>query len=149
MAVIGGLIGFVIAATLFWYLFSHRTYLNGQTPSQRGEHVSSFRVNFEGMATPTAVNYVYRVVGSPGTSVVVNYAKPDGSNVRVRVTLPWSIAVSNSAITPARRSLFFVDAISTSRGRVVELTCQNFVHDVQVSQETDKGSNASVVCSGF
>ena len=149
VAAVGGLIGIVVAATLFWYVVGHHTSVGGNVSSQLGERSSSLPVNFKGMAVPTSTNYVYRVVGPLGATAEISYAKPDGSDAQIRVTLPWSIAVSASVNQSSTRSLFFVSANSTVRGPGATVTCQTFIHGALVSEETDKGPRSSVVCSGF
>ena len=152
VAYVGGLIGLVIAATIFWYLFFHHGVITANTSSTPEEHATTFALNVKGLATPTATNYVYRVIGPPGTTASITYVNQDGSTGVVKhAVLPWSIATvtSDGGGLPAGSGQPPYISIRTNvRGANGPVTCQAFGDGKLFAQETtDKG--ATIVSCGF
>jgi hypothetical protein len=149
-AYIGGLIGFVIAMTVLWYLVSHRGVdYAGSTP---GEHATSFALKFKGIANPTATNYVYRVVGPPGTTATISYINQNGSSGDVKdVVLPWSIATVSSAgpdLPADAGQPPYVYVHTNASGANAKITCQAFGDGKLADQETSNAGSGIVWC-GF
>ncbi len=78
---VGGFIGFAIALSLFYFVLGHRSEISSQLSADRlGEHATSFRVDVKGLAKPTKLNYVYRVVGPAGTTAKISYVNQNGTS---------------------------------------------------------------------
>jgi CDP-diglyceride synthetase len=147
---VGGLIGLVVALTIFWFLVSHRGV--GVLASTPGEHATTFAIKAKGFATPTATNYVYRVIGPPGTTATISYVNQDGSTGYVQhAVLPWSIATvsSDGPDLPAGAGQPpYVYVHTNASGANAQITCQAFGDGTLSDQETSN-AGAGIVSCGF
>jgi hypothetical protein len=152
VAYIGGLIGFVIASTLVWFLISHRGIVPSNTSSSPEEHPTSFALNVKGLAAPTATNYVYRVIGPPGTTATITYTNQDGSSGNVKhAVLPWSIATvtTDGSGLPAGSGMPpYISIRTNARGANGPITCQAF-GDGKLSDQETSDEGATVISCGF
>jgi hypothetical protein len=150
VAYVGGLIGLVIAFAIFWFLISHRSV--DYSASAAGEHTTSFAITFKGRAMPTATNYVYRVIGPPGTTATITYVNQDGSSGDVQnVALPWSIATVTSdgpGLPAGSGQSPYISVRTNASAADTQITCQAFGDGKLFDQETSNTGSGIVSC-GF
>ncbi|HEY5437920.1 MAG TPA: MmpS family transport accessory protein [Acidimicrobiales bacterium] len=150
VAFVGGLIGLVVGLTIFWYLVSHRSI--DYSASAAGEHATTFALKVKGLATPTATNYVYRVIGPPHTTATITYVNQDGSSGEVQgVTLPWSIATVTSdgpGLPAGSGQSPYVSVRTNASAANTQITCQAFGDGKLFDQETSN-TGAGIVSCGF
>jgi hypothetical protein len=142
--VIGALLVFVVSRAAH-----DRVNHSYGVPTQQA---TKFPINVKGLAIPTSTNYVYRVVGPPGTTARISYVDQDGSDGNVtHAVLPWSISTvtSDGAGLPAGDGQpAYVQANTDAKAPNARVTCQAFADGKLVDQETATGSYAIVSC-GF
>jgi hypothetical protein len=150
VAYVGGLIGFVIAAIIFWFLVSHPGFARSNASSSPEEHATSFSLTVKGLATPTATNFVYRVIGPPGTTAAITYSNQDGTTGYVKhAVLPWSIATAASlgGGLPAGSGLPpYISVRTNARGAKGPDTCQAFGDGTLFDQETSDDGATTISC---
>jgi len=143
--------GLTIAMGLRYFIFSHQQVIaSAITQARLGEHATSFPVDAKGLATPTKLNYVYRVIGPAGVTAKitwVNQSATTGQDLQAR--LPWSVATTTNpgvdfpagAGQPA-----YVDIRLNTHGKSATVTCQAFDHGVLYDQETSTGVDMVLTC---
>ena len=140
VAYLGGLIGLLIPALIFWFLVGRHGTKGGNTSSTSEEHATTFALNTKGMATPTATNYVYRVVGPPGSTATIRYVRQDTSTGNVKhAVLPWSIATATSAspgVMAGGGQPPYVSIRFNASGAMGPVTCQVIADGTLFDQET-------------
>ena len=148
---VGGLIGLAIALCLFYFIVGHRTEISSQVSAdQQGKHATSFPIDIKGLATPTKVNYVYRVVGPRGTTARITYANQDGTTGEVlRATLQWSVATTTSdgSGLPADAGVPpYIGIQLNTHGATATVTCQAIDRGRLEDQETSTGVDLFLSC---
>lgn len=155
VAYVGGLIGFVIAMSIVWFLVGHRASIPGNVSTSPEEHPTTFALNVNSLSTPTATNYVYRVVGPPDATATITYVEQNGTSVTVRhALLPWSVATATRVAPgpyelPAGAGLppYVVARLTSHLASSVRMTCQAIGDGTLSDQETtDQG--ATIVSCG-
>ena len=156
VAYVGGLIGFVIAMSIVWFLIGHRGSIPGSVSTSPEEHATTFALNVKGLAKPTATNYVYRVVGPSGATATITYVEQNGTAVTVRdAVLPWSVATATRVapgtyeLPAGSGQLPYVVAHLTSRlASSVRMTCQA-IGDGKLNDQETTDASATIVSCGF
>lgn len=147
------LLGVVIAGAVVLFLGSR---IGGARASDEtaasAQRPTSFPIHAKGLAVPTSTNYVYRVIGPPGTTASISYTNQDGTHGYLkRVVLPWSIATTTSdgpGLPKGSGQPPFVDARTDTKSSAARVTCQSYGDGTLTDQETATGSYVAVSC-GF
>jgi len=153
VGVVGGLIGLVIGLSLFYFILGHKADISSRLAStRRGEHSTSFPIDVRGLAMPTKVNYVYRVVGPVGTTAKIAYVNQDGTMGEVKqASLPWSVSTTTSlgnGLPAGSGQPAYVDIQLNTHGKSSTVTCQAFADGTLDDQETSTGVDLILTC-GF
>jgi hypothetical protein len=147
------LLGVVVAGGVVVLIISQvpRDRAIDQAAASSQQH-TTFPIRNKGLAVPTSTNYVYRVVGPPGTTATISYVNQDGTDGYIkRVTLPWSIATTTSdgpGLPKGSGQPPFVEARTNTRSSNAKVTCQSYGDGTLTDQETATGSYVTVSC-GF
>jgi hypothetical protein len=145
----------LVSAGVVLFLVSHasRDRLRNESLAVSGERATKFPINGKGLAIPTSTNYVYRVVGPPGTTATITFVKQIGENGYVRhAVLPWSIAIATVVGTqkyplPAGSGMPpYVVAHTNAHGPNAQVTCQAFGDGKLLDQESAVGNDVIVSC---
>jgi hypothetical protein len=143
----------LVTGGLLLFVLSHLSHdRQNDALAASGEHATSFHIIGKGLAKPTSTNYVYRVVGPPGTTATITYTNQDGSHGTVEhAALPWSIATVTTDgpdLPVGAGQPPYVEAKINSHGHNAKVTCQAFGDGKLSDQETAIGSYVTISC-GF
>ena len=141
-------VGGVVVAFLVSHVASVRARLGSS--SETGQHATSFAIHSKGLAMPTSTNYVYRVIGPPGTTATISYVNQNGSTGEVEhATLPWSIATTSTdgpGLPKGSGQPPYVEVHANTHGKNARVTCQAFGDGALEDQETNTAIGVYVTC---